>query len=176
MSLKELTSEKHKQAESTLFMKSVFNKTMPLDVWADFLYQKYHVYNAIETCAKKYDLLVGIEDIQRAALIHEDCLKLDIKSLEISPVTQEYVNYIHNLSSADAILAHLYTWHLGDMYGGQMISKIIAAPSSHLVFENAKFLIDKVRQKLNDNMADEANCAFNWAIRIMSEYDRHFME
>lgn len=177
MSLKELTKHKHQQAESTKFMQAVFDKKMPLSVWGDFLYQKYLIYNAIESSAKSFNLLQGIETIQRAELILEDYQKLDPNNLVVSKaVTNNYVNYINSLESADEVLAHLYTWHLGDMYGGQMISKIINAPSKHLEFEDTRLLIDKLRQKLNDNMADEANNAFDWAINLMSEYDWDLVE
>jgi len=40
MSLKELTAEKHKLAESTPFMKAVFANTLPKDLWVDFVAQK----------------------------------------------------------------------------------------------------------------------------------------
>lgn len=172
MSLKELTKEKHQQAETTKFMQAVFNKKLPLPLWADFLYQKFLIYQAIENCAKKFNLLEGIEEIQRENLIFQDYQALDPNNLVVSKaVTNNYVVYINSLNSPREILAHLYTWHLGDMYGGQMIAQIINAPSNHLKFENTKVLIDKVRQKLSDDMADEANNAFEWAIKLMNEYD-----
>lgn len=176
MSLKELTKEKHQQAENTRFMQAVFNKKLPLLLWTDFLYQKFLIYRAIETCAKKSNLLDGIENIQRADLIFRDYLILDpSRSVVSKPVTDNYVDYINGLTSANDILAHLYTWHLGDMYGGQMIAKIVNAPSNHLKFEDTNTLIDRVRQKLNNTMANEANCAFDWAINLMRDYDQHLV-
>jgi heme oxygenase len=60
---------------------------------------------------------------------------------------------------------------MGDMFGGQMIKKIIDAPSSHLDFENAAELKTTIRSKLTDDMADEANVAFDWAIKILNHYE-----
>ena len=68
-------------------------------------------------------------------------------------------------------MAHLYTWHMGDMYGGQMISKLIPAANRHLIFENRVDLINKMRELINDSMADEANLAFDWAIKLLDYYD-----
>jgi heme oxygenase len=60
---------------------------------------------------------------------------------------------------------------MGDMFGGQMIKKIVDAPSSHLDFENADELKTIIRSKLTDDMADEANVAFDWAIKILNHYE-----
>jgi len=74
------------------------------------------------------------------------------------------------LDSADRVMAHLYTWHMGDLYGGQMIKRMIAAPSRSLDFENVDELKINIRKKLKDSMVDEVNCAFDWAIKILNEY------
>jgi hypothetical protein len=52
-----------------------------------------------------------------------------------------------------------------------MIKRLI--PGSHIAFEfeNKDQLISTIRSKLDDSMADEANLAFDWAIRILQEYD-----
>ena len=49
MSLKELTAEKHQLAENTRFMKAVFAKTLPFDLWVDFTYQKHLWYKKKQT-------------------------------------------------------------------------------------------------------------------------------
>jgi heme oxygenase len=63
---------------------------------------------------------------------------------------------------------------MGDLHGGQMIKKVIDAPHTNLDFENIEELKTKIRLKLNDNLAEEANVAFDWAIRIMKSYDEEF--
>jgi heme oxygenase len=60
---------------------------------------------------------------------------------------------------------------MGDLFGGQMIKKIIQAPSTHLDFENSQDLMVNMRNLLTDDMADEANRAFTWAIHILETYD-----
>jgi hypothetical protein len=52
-----------------------------------------------------------------------------------------------------------------------MIKKTIPASHLSLEFNNRADLITGVRMLLNDSMADEANVAFDWAIRMMKEYD-----
>lgn len=172
MSLKELTAEKHQQAETTAFMKAVFAKSLPMELWVDYTYQKWLWYGAIENSASAMGLLKDMESIRRAWLIYQDYLEMDGKIREFRPAAKEYHQYILALKDPNKIMAHLYTWHMGDMFGGQMIKKIVDAPHRHLEFENVRELMTTVRNKLDDSMADEANVAFDWAIKILKEYDR----
>ena len=83
----------------------------------------------------------------------------------------EYHRYILDLPPG-LVLAHLYTWHMGDLYGGQMIKKIIKAPHRSLDFNDAENLKTIIRSKLDDSLGDEANRAFDWAIKIMESYEK----
>jgi len=174
MSLKELTADKHQQAEDTLFMKAVFAKTLPFDLWVDFTYQKQLWYKEIEHAARQAGLLTALPGFERAGLIMDDYEAMDkpVGSFNTyKEQTKEYVSYIRTLDDPTRIMAHLYTWHMGDLHGGQMIKKIVEAPHSHLEFEDRAELIKTVRTMLSDDMGDEANIAFDWAIKIMESYD-----
>jgi len=174
MSLKELTAEKHQQAESTRFMKAVFAKTLPFDLWVDFTYQKQLWYKEIEHAAREAGLLNALSGIERAHLIMDDYQSMDkpVGSYNTyRELTKEYASYIRSLDDPKRIMAHLYTWHMGDLFGGQMIKKIIDAPHTHLDFENPNDLKMAMRGMLSDDMGEEANIAFDWAIRIMESYD-----
>jgi heme oxygenase len=174
MSLKELTADKHAEAETTPFMKAVFAKTLPMNIWIDYTYQKLSWYSIIEQQAERFGLLDNLQNIKRRQLILEDfreMIKPEGAEYKLSQAALYYCKYIEELDGAEKLLAHLYTWHMGDMFGGQMIRKIIHAPSKHLEFENASELITTVRSMLTDDMANEANTAFDWAIKILREYD-----
>jgi len=174
MSLKELTAEKHQQAESTRFMKAVFAKTLPFDLWVDFTYQKQLWYKEIEHAAREAGLLNALPGIARAHLIMDDYHSMDKPMGSYNTyreLTKDYASYIRSLDDPKRIMAHLYTWHMGDLFGGQMIKKIIDAPHTHLDFENPNDLKMAMRSMLSDDMGDEANVAFDWAIRIMESYD-----
>lgn len=179
MSLKELTADKHAEAETTPFMKAVFAQAMPKNIWTDYTYQKRAWYEIIEHRAREFGLLDNLPGIERSELIMEDfkdMINYDGTVYKLSTTTLDYCKYIRELDSAKKVLAHLYTWHLGDMFGGQMIKKIVDAPHRHLEFENARELMTTVRSMLTDDMADEANTAFDWAIKILREYDSQLME
>ncbi len=175
MSLKELTAEKHKEAESTKFMKAVFAKTLPIDLWKDWTYQKSLFYNGIEGVAGACGLTQSLPDIQRAHYLYldyRDMLTDGNHSFYKQKVVDYYQYILKLLPEPDKVMAHLYVWHMGDLFGGQMIKKIINAPSRSLDFKNPELLKQSIREKLKVEMAAEANIAFDWAISMMREYDR----
>ena len=174
MSLKELTAERHRLAENTAFMKSVFDRSITPATWTDFLHQKWNLYHSIEIKARFHGLLSDVRGLFRGSLIYQD-YENNVREYRLGyskqhPIVQDYTNYIADLDP-NAVLAHVYTWHLGDIYGGQMIKKL--APGSHLSleFENPHQLAAALRAKLDDSLADEANRAFDWAIKILETYD-----
>ncbi len=175
MSLKDLTSAKHAEAESTPFMKAVFAGTLPSVLWADWTYQKTLFYGAIEGAASANGLLDDLYGIQRTSYLYQDFVDMwdkDTERPELRPIVIEYYNYLLSISNDPIkIMAHLYTWHMGDMFGGQMIKKIVPGSHRNLEFEDARTLMTNIRAKLDDSMADEANVAFDWAIRMMRDYD-----
>ena len=174
MSLKDLTSAKHTEAESTPFMKAVFAKTLPFDLWVDWTYQKWLFYGAIEGAAGANRLLGDLPDLRRAFYLFMDYNEMNTerKKHEFRPIAVDYYRYLISIANdPNKIMAHLYTWHMGDMFGGQMIKKIVPGAHRNLEFEDAKTLITNIRAKLDDSMGDEANVAFDWAIRMMRDYD-----
>ena len=175
MSLKDLTLDKHAEAEATPFMKAVFAKTLPFDLWVDWTYQKTLFYNTIENAAAATGLLKDLPGLSRTFYLYQDFKESwnkDTTLPALRPVVVDYYNYLLSISDdPNRIMAHLYTWHMGDMFGGQMIKKIVPGPHRNLEFEDARTLMTNIRAKLDDSMGDEANVAFDWAIRMMRDYD-----
>jgi heme oxygenase len=174
MSLKELTLDKHKEAESTLFMKAVFDRTLPHDLWIDWTFQKTLFYTLIEGSAAANRMLDGLDDLPRAYHLLSDYRKMNTENKRYSykESVLDYHNYLIGISrDPKKIMAHLYTWHMGDMFGGQAIKKIVPGIHTSLEFTNTSHLIAAMRSRIDDSMADEANVAFDWAIRMMREYD-----
>jgi len=172
MSLKEITRDKHAEAESTAFMRAVFAGKMPLEIWGNWTYNRMIFYGAIESKCHALGYLKDMQGIDRAFWLYEDFKDISNRvtvDTRVLPTVAEYRQYLLDLSP-DKILAHLYTWHMGDLYGGQMIKKLIDSPHRSLEFDRVDWLRSGLRTKLNDSLGDEAICAFDWAIRIMNEY------
>ena len=137
-------------------------------------YQKTLFYHALEGIAGSRLLLSDLPDIRRGFKLWQDYRQM----LGAAPLTHTYKpsvlsyhSYLQSLVKTDDVMAHLYTWHMGDLYGGQMLKKIIIAPHSSLDFADPITLMTNMRKKLDDRMGQEANRAFDWAIRIMREYE-----
>jgi heme oxygenase len=174
MSLKDLTKEKHTLAEQTLFMQAVFKGTMPKEVWAEYTYNKMLWYGAIEQRADTEGLAKEFPDLNRTFKLYQDFKEMTGGTFPYTwkPAAIEYYHYILNLDTADEIMAHVYTWHMGDLFGGQMIKKMLPVPHRNLEFKDVDTLKTAIYTKLNDTMGEEANRAFDWAIRILREYDQ----
>ena len=98
MSLKDLTKASHAAAEATPFMKAVFKKTIPMQLWKDFTYQKSFFYRMIETKARRANLLGGLEGIERAELLLDDSLNIPGDRVAIRLHTDLYLQYLDSLN------------------------------------------------------------------------------
>ena len=174
MSLKELTKEIHTAAEHTPFMQAVFKGKMPAGVWADYTYQKSIIYSSIESVCRDAGYTVDCLDVERALKLYQDTKEMCGGNFpRLRPETIEYSRYLLDLAGdGDKILGHLYTWHLGDLHGGQMIKKVMPQfPHRNLDFNDVEDTKVKIRALLNDGIGDEAIKAFEWAIKLMHTYD-----
>jgi heme oxygenase (biliverdin-producing, ferredoxin) len=172
--LKELTWENHSKAERTEHARKLL-KGMTPEEYHRYLYNQYVQYAAVESVAHSRGVLEGIEHICRADAIRADMTELeveyDIQRNEdlLCPVVNRYAAHVTSLQDTDDILAHLYVRHFGDMYGGQMIRKRNPGAGTMYDFNDVEELKATVRAKLNDDMADEANRCFEFAMELFEE-------
>jgi len=175
MNLKEATKDKHKEDENHRFVKYLFAGSITDEVYSDYLYNQYIAYKSLEEKAEGYSLLEGIEKIKRADKILKDFQELGIeKQPTIYVSTMIYDNYVKKMSE-ESIIAHLYVRHFGDMFGGQMIKKLVPGSGSMYEFEDKNILINNIRSRLSLDLVDEANKVFDFAIKLFedlaNEYD-----
>lgn len=171
MSLKELTAHKHHEAENTAFMQELIKGHIYPEVWTDFVYQKCVFYKTLECVAGAYCGLSRLPDLHRTMPLFDDYQELSKgQQYSIRSVTTDYHNYLLSLvPDSKRIMAHVYVWHMGDLFGGQMIKRLVPGTNRALEFNNRTELVAKIRELCTDDMADEACVAFDWAIRIMNE-------
>lgn len=172
--LKELTWENHQRAERTEHARKLL-KGMTPEEYHRYIYNQYVQYAVLESRANQLGVLDGIEHIQRAELIRQDLVELEEQfGIErnidlLCPVVVQYTDHVMMLEDTNSVLAHIYVRHFGDMYGGQMIRKRQPGSGKMYDFENVEELKTKVRSMLNDNMADEANRCFEFAMQLFEE-------
>ena len=174
--LKELTWENHSKAERTEHARKLL-KGMTPEEYHRYIYNQYVMYAVLESKAREYGVLEGIEDICRA-----DAIRADMEEIEnefgierngdvLCQVVADYTEYAMHMRDKEEFLAHLYVRHFGDMYGGQMIKKRNPGSGRMYEFNNVEQLKTTVRAMLTDDMADEANTCFEFAMQLFEELD-----
>ena len=78
MSLKDLTAEAHKQAETQPFVKLIFSGNITNEEYARYLFNQYSVYSTLESLADTAGILSDMQGIKRAEKINEDLHELDV--------------------------------------------------------------------------------------------------
>ena len=162
MTLKDLTSLKHQLAEDHRFTKLLLSGKISKEIYATFLANQVYIYEVLEGCAKH--LINDIVDINRSNKIKQDWQELKCVTV-IHNCTREYYKYIKTLDD-HRLLAHVYVKHMGDMYGGQLIKRLVPGTGSMYDFTDRQTAIKQLRQKLDITMAEEANTAFDYALEL----------
>lgn len=176
MSLKDLTRDLHTEAENTEFAKKLVSGNITVKEYTAYLYQMLLIYQPIEMGCEQLGIFEILPGLQRVSKIIDDHRELERQipdRLSWVPSTIEYHNYLLELirdnDRKHLIKAHMYVRHMGDLYGGQMISKSVPGGGKFYQFENADQLKTKIRELMTDDLGNEARVAFEWNIKIMKE-------
>lgn len=167
MSLREAIAEKHDKAENHRFVKLLFSGQMPRGIYADYLFNQYLAYAKLEILADRFGLLDGIEPIKRAALMEDDMLDLAQPAM-LHRSTSLYIDYLDTVPR-EKLLAHVYVRHFGDMYGGQMLKRVVPGQGKMYEFGNRAELISRTRERLTEDLGDEANKVFDFVLALFDE-------
>jgi heme oxygenase len=174
MSLKDLTHEQHRRAETRPFVKVLFSGHVDPKIYATYLKNQHPMYEILEVCAMPHGLFTGLPEIRRAPAILEDFLELwkdEYGTPKLCPVVDDYTKYIVSIKDdPKKLLAHIYVRHMGDLSGGQMIAKRVPGAGKYYQFGDQPDKIkDAIRSKLDDSLADEAIVCFDYAARFFEE-------
>lgn len=167
MTLREAIADKHDKAENHRFVKLLFSGQMPKEVYADYLFNQFLAYSKLEVLADRFGLLAGVEPVKRAALMESDLIELS-EGAFLHASTSKYIDYLDTVPP-EKLMAHIYVRHFGDMYGGQMLKRVTPGSGKMYEFENRAELISKLRSKLTDDLAEEANTVFDFALGLFDE-------
>jgi heme oxygenase len=176
--LGDVTRQKHIEVEQLPLIQKLINGRLTKDEYVSYLYELYHIYDAIESLSKKHGLLDGLIGIERTHRIEKDLEELyPGYSRDVFNSTKEYIQYLNDLSNdlekRHLLFAHVYVRHMGDLYGGKLIARIVPGEGRAYQFEDRAQLIKEFCNKLNIGLSAEANSAFDWFIRIFSEIESH---
>jgi heme oxygenase len=173
MSLRELTKEAHTNAERQGFVKILFSGDIDPKLYATFLKNQHPMYEMLEVCAMMNGLFTGLPDIRRAPKIiadFEELWKGNDQPPVMLPVVQKYLDHIMSIKDdPKRLMAHVYVRHMGDLAGGQMIAKRVPGSGTMYQFEDPDTLKAAIREKISDDMADEAIICFDFATQTFKE-------
>jgi heme oxygenase len=174
MSLRELTKDAHTNAERQEFVKILFSGKINPKLYATFLKNQHPCYELLEVCAMPLQVLHGLPDVRRAPAILADFMELwdDEKDGDptILPVVDKYLKHILSIKDdPKKLMAHIYVRHMGDLAGGQMIAAKVPGSGRMYKFENPEILKMAIREKISDDMADEAKICFEFATQMFKE-------
>ena len=172
--LRELTRDRHTNAERQEFVKILFSGTIDSKLYATYLYNQFFMYERLEEYVVPHGLLSNIPGILRTQAIRADFEELWGSDNEDRPkmcsVVKQYTDHIMKIKDDPKLLmAHLYVRHMGDLAGGQMIANKVPGAGKYYQFEDAENLKAAVRLKLDGSMADEARVCFDFATQLFKE-------
>ncbi len=175
MSLKELTHEQHRRAETRPFVKVLFSGNVNPKLYATYLKNQHPMYEILEVCAMPHGLLSGLPEIRRAPAILSDFIELwgpdNTEEPKMCPVVDEYIKYILSIKDdPKKLMAHIYVRHMGDLSGGQMIAKRVPGSGKYYQFgDEPEKIKEAIRAKLDDSLADEARVCFDFAAKFFDQ-------
>jgi len=161
--LREAVKENHQAAEKTRWSQMMISGDMRIEQYGAMLYNLLPIYTELERTG-----LITKPEVMRAKLVQADLDALGGTQHGLTLSTVYYTRYLEGLDD-DARWAHIYVHYLGNMYGGQMIGRRLPGQHSHLLFDDLKGCIAYVRENLDNVSAQEANCAFEWTIKVYDE-------
>lgn len=182
--LKNLTWEHHKNAERQDFVKVLMSGKINPKFYATYLWNQHKKYDLLEAMSGALGLLDDLPDIRRKQKIEQDFLELWNSDTPptLVPSTNDYIAHLKTiLTNKDALMAHIYVLHMGDLSGGQIIKKKVPGQGRMYHFEgDASALKEAIRSKTSDDMADEAKFMFESSTRLFQELMEldieHYME
>ena len=171
--LKELTKEQHTNAERQAFVKVIMSGRINPELYATYLWNQHKKYDLLEALAGAQGLLNDLPDIRRKLKIEADFSELWKKDVQptIVPSTVEYIDHMRSIMlDPDALMAHIYVLHMGDLSGGQMIAKRVPGTGNMYQFDtDTDKLKEAIRAKTNDSMAEEAKYVFESSTKLFQE-------
>uniref|UniRef100_A0A8C6TGS8 heme oxygenase (biliverdin-producing) n=1 Tax=Neogobius melanostomus TaxID=47308 RepID=A0A8C6TGS8_9GOBI len=130
------TREIHEKAENTQFVKDFLRGNINKDIFKIGVVALYYTYSALEEEIERNKDHPNFAPLYFPAELHrQDALARDLEYfygpewkglISCSKATKHYVERIHHVGQEDPVLlvAHAYTRYMGDLSGGQILSKV----------------------------------------------------
>lgn len=171
--LREVTEEKHRRVEGLPFIQYLLKGNITKEHYIYYLYEMLQVYSLLEQLSNNINLFEGLDGLERTQRIMDDLRELDPKHEHVlGKHTVKYMDYLYDLymsENKDQLFAHVYVRHLGDMYGGKLIARIVPGSGEWYKFDNRAELVKEFNNRLKLEHANEALKAFDFWEQIFKE-------
>lgn len=136
--LNEITKAKHREVEALPLIQDLMQGKVTKEKYTAYLFELHGIYSNLERLADTLGLLDDLVDIHRAEKIKSDLYELDSNyQRELTNSTKKYLEYLTGLSNDDnrkhLLFAHVYVRHMGDLYGGKLMARVV--PGSGRAYE-----------------------------------------
>ena len=171
--LREITQEKHMAVEHLPFTQYLLGGTITKTDYVIYLAEMTAIYQQLESLAQQAGLFVGLDGLSRSQRMLEDLEELAPGyAADLLPSTQAYLAHLDSLAHSKhnkQLFAHVYVRHMGDLYGGKLISRVVPGQGRWYEFENRAELAKEFNQRITLDLADEALVAFDHYGNIFQE-------
>jgi heme oxygenase len=171
------THEKHMAVEKLPMVQYLLKGNISEADYVVYLFEMLAIYQTLESLAQKAGLFDTLPGIARSERIAQDLAELSPQYCgTLCRSTHSYINYLselYNSSRRSELFAHVYVRHLGDMYGGKMISRVVPGSGRWYEFPNRAELLPNFNALLSLDLTNEALVAFDHYGNIFNElWDR----
>jgi heme oxygenase len=170
--LNEHTKAKHVEVENSPYIQHILNRYITKEQYIRFLQEMYVVYSNLEYFAEISGILFDLPGIKRADSILQDLIELGsgpaVKRMDSTEAWRSRIVELY-YSDKSKLLAHVYVRHMGDLYGGKVISKRVPGSGMFYQFEDRPFLIKALNAKLTMDLLPEALLAFDLAHAVFND-------
>lgn len=171
--LREITLEKHQTVEELPFIQYLLKGNITTEHYVIYLAEMTEIYHHLESLAAQAGLFDNLPELPRTQKMREDLEELSPGHMTTpTAATQAYLTYLSALASSDRpgdLFAHVYVRHLGDMYGGKLISRVVPGSGRWYQFDNRADLVKRFNEKLSMDLANEALVAFDHFANIFRD-------
>ena len=168
--LKDLTWDNHKRAETTPLMKALLKNEISDALYSDMVYTYYQIFATIED---RYQFATA--ELKRGQKTLNDWQAIQVSLPRDLPAVTAYLERLRKIDKRQ-LWAHIYVHYLATLYGGQLIKRVAGTrfPTRRYDYERPQDCIAEIRSNLDVDLADEANLAFEMTIAIYDElYNAH---
>jgi heme oxygenase len=171
--LREITQERHMAVEHLPFIQYLLKGNITESDYVIYLAEMTAIYQHLEHLAQQAGLFDGITGLPRARHMQADLEELAPGyHCELLPSTKFYLTHLDSVAKSaypKQLFAHVYVRHMGDLYGGKLISRVVPGTGRWYQFENRSDLAKTFNERITIDLADEALVAFDHYNNIFQE-------